>query len=303
MTAETVRVLIASGFFMVLMLLRLEAGRFGAAEFDEPGRRQRGFLTRLSWYLIGLALVAALYIVHPQPHDVLFLLVGHRSDVVLFGAILAALGLAQAAALAWLRYGYLRYPPAAAYPGAALNSIATALIDEAAFRGALLGTLVAIGLPDGVAILVATLGYVLVTRSAAPGRHRSLLLVSLGMGLVFGWATLATGGIGAAIIGHAVASFALFVCTGHAGQVPPAGNEPDELEARRRLPEGWQDTRRPLVPGRGSESQGFAEQIELSGFVDRAERRAAEAGRSRGIVARVRGSGRAKPQPERRSAR
>ena len=282
MTLETVRVLIASGFFMVLMLLRLEAGSFGAAEFDEAGPRRSGFPTRLAWYAIGLALVAALYVIHPQPHDVLFLLIGHRSDVFVFGAILAALGLAQAAGLAWLRYGYLRLPEAAAYPGAALNSIATAFIDEAAFRGALLGTLVALGLPDGLAIVAATVVYVLVTRSAAPGRHRSVLLVATGMGLVFGWATLATGGIGAAIVGHAVASFALFVCTGHAGQIPIAGTESDELDARQRPPEGWQDARRPLVPGRGAEPRGFADR-EQSGFVDRRERLAAEA--RRGLLA------------------
>jgi hypothetical protein len=302
MTAETVRILIASGFFMVLMMLRLEAGRFGAAEFDEPGRPPRGFWTRLAWYLMGLAFVAALYVVHPQPHEVLFLLIGHPSDVLVFGAILAALGLAQAAALAWLRYGYLRYPPAAAYPGAALNSIATAFIDEAAFRGALLGTLVAIGLSDGPAIVAAALVYVLVSRAAAPGRHRSMLLVSLGMGLVFGWVTLATGGIGAAIIGHAVASFGLFVFTGHAGQIPVAGKEQDEIEARKRVPEGWQDTRRPTVPGLGAEPRDFAEQVRRSGFVDRTERLAAEARRS-GPLARVRDASRPRPQSTRRRAR
>jgi hypothetical protein len=302
MTAETVRVLIAAGFFMVLMLLRLEAGRFGAAEFDEPARQQRGFWTRLSWYAIGLALLGALYVVHPQPHDDLYLLIGHRSDVLGLGAILAALGMAQAAALAWLRYGYFRFPPTRAYPGAALNSIATAFIDEAAFRGALLGTLVAIGLPGDIAILAAALVYVLVARAAAPGRHRLMLLVSLAMGVVFGWATLATGGIGAAIIGHAVASFGLFVCTGHAGQIPVAGAEPDEVDELHRLPAGWQDARRPRTAV-GAVPRTFATPVEQSGFVDRAERRAAEARREPGFVARLLGARRPDPPRTRGRAR
>ncbi len=222
-----------------------------------------------------MALLVALYFVHPQPHDVLFLLIGRRPDVIVYGAILAFLGLAQAAAFASYRYGYPRLPPALAYPDAALNSIATAIIDEATFRGALLGTLIAIGLPDVGAILVATLAYLLATQFAAPGRHPYMLLLSIGMGLACSWATLATGGIGAAIIGHTVASFALFVFTGHAGQVSFAGNEPEELAQRSQLPEGWQDARQPRVAGRGAEPLDFAERIETSGFVERAERQAA----------------------------
>ena len=116
MTTETVRVLIGGGFFMMLLVLRLEARRFGAAEYDEPGDRRRGVLTRISWYLVGLALLGGLYVVHPAPHDALGLVVGHWTDVETFGGGLAVGGLAVAALVAWLRYGYLRLPAARAYP-------------------------------------------------------------------------------------------------------------------------------------------------------------------------------------------
>jgi membrane protease YdiL (CAAX protease family) len=302
MNPETIRVLVASGFFMLLLFLRLEAGRFGAAEYDEPGKK-RGPLTRLAWYAIGLALLAAIYLVHPAPHDVLFLLVGHRTDVITYGAILALPGLAQAGAFAWLRYGYLRLPPARAYPGAALNSIATAVIDEAAFRGALLGALLAIGLPDGGSIVVATVVYVLATRLAAPGHHPYPLLLAGAMGLAYGWATLASGGIGAAIVGHAITSFAVFVCTGHAGQVPLAGLEPEDLERRTRLPEGWQDARRPPTPGRGAEPRDFGEAPEPSGFNTRAGRGAAPVRHSGGLMAWARSTSRAVARPAGRRSR
>ncbi len=269
MNFETVRILVASGFFMLLLCLRLEASRFGAAEYDEPGSRRIGAATRLSWYAIGLALLAAIYVVHPAPHDVLFLVIGHRTDVILYGAILVVPGILQAAAFAWFRYGYLRLPLARAYPGAAINSIGTAVIDEATFRGAVLGTLLAVGVPGGSAILLSTVAYVLATRLAEPGHHPYQPLLATGMGLAFGWATLASGGIGAAIIGHAVTSFAVFVCTGHAGQVPRAGLEREELESRRRQPEGWQDARHPLVPGRGAEPRDFRAETSQSGFGSR----------------------------------
>jgi hypothetical protein len=296
MTTETFRVLVACGFFMLLLMLRLEAERFGAAEFSGPGKRNAGFWTRLSWYLMAGLLLVALYVIHPAPHDVLLMLVGHSTEAVEFGIALAAVGIAQAAAFAWFRYGFLRLPPISAYPGAALNTLGTAVIDEVTFRGALLGTLVAIGTPGGAAILLATLAYVLATRMAVPGRHRYMVLLSFGTGLAYGWATLATGGVGAAIIGHVATSFAVFVCTGHAGQVPKTGQEPEELAARNGLPEGWQDARRPLLAGRGAEPRGFAEQIARSGFVDREERRAATHP-SGGFLVRLRTAVRALAHP------
>ncbi len=303
MNAEVIRILIGSGFFMLLLMLRLDANRFGAAEYDESGRRHSGPWMQIAWYLIGMALLAALYVVHPAPHDVLLLLGGERSLALEFGLVLAAVGIIQAAAFARFRYGYLRLPQAGAYPGAAFNAIGTALVDEATFRGALLGTLVAVGLSNGVAILVATLAYVVTTRVAAPGGHPYMVLIACVMGLAFGWATIATGGIGAAIIGHAVTSFAVFVCTGHAGQVPLDGREPEEVELRKRPPDGWQDARPALVAGRGVEPRGFAEQIEPSGFAERADRRAAAARHAGGILAWARSTGRALTHSAQRGAR
>lgn len=245
MTSEHIRIVIALVLLLALFMLRLQAESFGAAEYDEPGNRyHRGFWTRLSWYGLGLALLASIYYVHPQPHDVLYLVVGNHFDVFVFGLSIAAVGAAQAAIFAWFRYGCLRLPAPRAYPGATLNAIATAVIDEAAFRGVIQGTLLAAGIPDGSAVLIQTIMYVLATRMAAPGRHRYMLLLTVGIGLACGWATVRTGGIGAAILAHSLTSFALFVFTGHAGQVARSGEEPDEIEARR-TPEGWRVARPP----------------------------------------------------------
>jgi membrane protease YdiL (CAAX protease family) len=244
MSSESLRIVTAVGVLLMLLLLRLQSEPFGAAEYDEPGNRyHRGPWTRLCWYLLGLTLLAALYYIHPQPHDVLFLVVGNNVDVFTFGLSLAVLGGAQAALFAWFRYGELRLPAGSAYPGAAVNSVATAVVDEATFRGALQGMLLAAGLPNGSAILVQALVYTLTTRMGAPGRHRYMLFLSLGIGVACGWATMSTGGIGAAILAHSLTSFALFVFTGHAGQVTRRGLEPEEIEATRR-PEGWLDARR-----------------------------------------------------------
>jgi hypothetical protein len=256
MSAETIRVLLAVGIFMMLLLLRLEAERFGAAEYDEPGRK-RGPWTRTAWYVIGGLLLAALYVVHPAPNDTLMMLIGHRPEAVVVGLVLAALGIAQAAAFAWFHYGCFRLPPLRAYPNAAVNAIGTAVVDEAVFRGALLGTLLSLGVPGIGAVLEATIVYLLFTRLAGPRRHPYMPSLAAAMGLGFGFATVATGGLGAAIVGHVVTSFAVFVFTGHAGQVAAAGAEPEEIAALASIPEGWQDARQAPVPARDAGARGI----------------------------------------------
>jgi membrane protease YdiL (CAAX protease family) len=238
---ETLRSLVAVGLGLLVILLRFDAERFGAAEYDEPDPgRPRSTLRRLGWYGVGLALVVLLAIVHPRPETELALTPGRdRLAVVGLGFAYGAIATAQAIAFAWLRYRRLRLPPIRSYPGAALNALGTAFIDEAAFRGVLLGSLILLGLDRDVAILTAALVYGLATRLGAPGREPYMLVLALLAGLAGGWLTLETGGIGAAFLGHAIGRFAIFVATGHPGRVAPRGAEVEEVEGRRRPPVGW----------------------------------------------------------------
>lgn len=235
------RGLMAIGIALLLVMLRLESERFGTAEYYEAtrdGERPR-VRRRLAWYGIGVALVVGLYLLHPEPATVLFLGSGDRLGAVLGGVAYGMAGVGLAVAFATLRYHRIRFPDTSSYPGALLNSVATALIDEAAFRGAIFGLLLTTGLDPTVSNLVQAILYTLATRLGAPGRDRYLLGLALAMGLVGGWLTAVTGGIAAAFLGHAIARFAVFLCTGHAGQTKPRGRETEEIEQRRRVPDGW----------------------------------------------------------------
>ena len=244
---EGLRVLVGLGLTLLLVMLRLEAERFHAAEYDEPVRgRKPSLLRRLAWYVFGVAGVLALLFVHPAAEQDLFLQVGDRSGILL-ALVLGGLGVGQAVALALLHYRRLRLPNIAAYPGALVNEILTAFIDEAVFRGAVLGYLVwalentdaPAGTATSLAILGSALVYALATRLGAPGRDKYMLVLALLIGLVGAWATLLTGGIGAAFLGHAITRVAVFLTTGHAGQPPAKGTEVEDVEKRRRTPEGW----------------------------------------------------------------
>jgi hypothetical protein len=236
----TVRSLVALGFALILIMLRLEANRFGAAEYDEPiGGRGRPLLIRISWYAMGLAGIVLILLVDPAPGLELHLTVGDPTEAIVLGIILASAGAAQSVALALLHYRHLRLPPSEQYPGAIANELLTAFLDEAIFRGAVLGFLLLAGFGTALAIVTQAIVYTLATRLGAPGRDRYMFALSFFVGLAGGWATLATGGIGAAFLGHAVTRVGVFLTTGHSGQPAPSGKELEDLERRRRMPEGW----------------------------------------------------------------
>jgi membrane protease YdiL (CAAX protease family) len=237
---DTLRILISLALTGLLVMLRLEAERFGTAEYDEPVRGYRPpILRRLAWYILGISGIALLLVVHPSAQRDLFLFVGERSGIVM-AIVLVAAGIAQAVILAWFHYRRLQLPDVASYPGALVNDVLTALIDEAIFRGAVLGFFM--WASDGniyLSIVGQAVLYTLATRLGAPGRDRYVFLLALAIGLIGGWATIETGGIGASFLGHAAARVAMFLTTGHAGNPTPATVELERLERRRRTPEGW----------------------------------------------------------------
>jgi CAAX prenyl protease-like protein len=236
----TLRTLIAAGLALLLIMLRLEASRFSAAEYDDTLDGQAPSLRRrIAWYAIGLALVAAIFIVHPSPQADFALGAGDRPSAILYGFLYAAIGTGVALGIAFYRYRRLRFPDVWSYPGALLNAVVTAIIDEVAFRGAVLGLLLLTGVNPTAANLMQAILYALATRLGAPGRNRWLLVMALIIGVAGGWVTAVTGGIAAAFLGHAVTRFAVFLSTGHAGQFLPRGREVEEIEARRRPPQGW----------------------------------------------------------------
>jgi membrane protease YdiL (CAAX protease family) len=233
--------LIVVGLTLLLVMLRFDAERFGAAEYDEAARDGHlpSFRRRMAWYILGVGLVVLILVIHPRPREELFLGAGDRVKALVYGLLFGVVGAAQAVAFARLRYHHFRLPDVRSYPGALVNSVATAFIDEATFRGALFGILLLAGINPTLANVAQALVYALATRLGAPGRDRYMLVLTVLIGLAGGWLTVATGGIAAAFLGHAVTRFSVFLCTGHAGQVALRGREREDIEKRRKTPEGW----------------------------------------------------------------
>ncbi len=246
------RSLIALGLTLLMAMLRLDAEKFGTAEYYEATRDgERPLIRRrLAWYGMGVAAAVALLYIHPAPQSDLHLGSGDRLGAVFLGLLFGGLGVGQALGFAWFRYHRIRFPETWSYPGALLNSTATALIDEVTFRGAMLGLMLVVGIDPRLAIVIQTLVYTLTTRLGAPKRDRYLLVLTLGIGLIGGWLTVLTGGIAAAFLGHAITRFAVFLTTGHIGQTKPRGREVEEIDKRHRPPDGWR-----VIGGRESASR------------------------------------------------
>jgi membrane protease YdiL (CAAX protease family) len=239
---DELRMLIVFGLTLLLIILRFDAERFNAAEYDDIDRwgRPPSLLRRIAWYLMGIGGVFAVFWIHPDPSQGLFLSLGDRVGTVVLGIAYGAIGLAVALGIALIRYGYVRFPPVTSYPVKFVNAIATAFVDEAVFRGILFGILISTGMNPNLANLLQAIVYALATRLGAPGRPWYMLVSMLIIGLAGGWLTGLTGGIGAAFLGHAITRIAIFLTTGHAGIPKPRGTEDEEVARRRATPKGWQ---------------------------------------------------------------
>lgn len=239
---DALRVLMVVGLALLLVILRFDAERFNAAEYDDIDRwgRPPSLLRRLAWYALGIGGILVILEIHPNPAIDLYLGIGDRLGTVILGLAYGAIGVAVAVGIALWRYRYVRFPPVASYPGKFLNAIATAFVDEAIFRGVVFGFLISTTMDANLANLAQALLYALATRLGAPGRPWYMLVTVLIIGLAGGWLAGITGGIGAAFLGHAITRIAIFLTTGHAGIPKARGTEEEEVERRRQTPEGWQ---------------------------------------------------------------
>ena len=245
---EPILVMLALGFTLLLVLLRFDAERFTAAEYDDLDRwgNAPSVQKRLSWYALGIGGIAIVFLVHPRPSD-LFLGLGDRLGALILGGAFGAIGATVAVVIALYRYSTVRLPDTALYPGAVVNAVATAFVDEAVFRGLVFGFLLVWGVDPTLANIAQALIYALATRLGAPGRPWYMLVSALGIGIAGGWVTGVTGGIGAAFLGHSITRVAIFLTTGHSGLPKARGTEAEEVEYRRQTPDGWR-----VLPSRDS---------------------------------------------------
>jgi hypothetical protein len=240
------------GFVGLMFLMRLDARRFGAAEWDDAAGDASVWLSRITWYAAGVALGLIIFALHPAPASDLNLgFAPDRGEALFLGLLYGAAGTAAAFVLAILVNGRVVFPYPARYPGGILSAVGTAFFDEFLFRGVLLGVLLSLGAPDWLAVGAAAAIYAGAVRASAGGRGLLASIVALAIGVAGGVVVLMTAGIAAALMGHAIARFAAFMTTGR-----PPGAEPVPLFAANATPGATGDSRAWLIPPRGARRGG-----------------------------------------------
>jgi hypothetical protein len=175
---------------------------------------------RLSWYGAGLALALLVFALHPSPVSELNLVLAQdRGESLMLGLVFGVAGIIAAFVLAIVRNGRVNFPSPMRYPGGVLTAIGTAFFDEFLFRGVLLGILLSLDLPDWLAVAGAAFIYAGAVRASTGSRGVLLLLVVLVIGIVGGFLVLMTAGLAAALVGHALTRFGLFLTMGQPERV------------------------------------------------------------------------------------
>ena len=188
---DFLRMLMTIGLAGLLVILRFDAERFNAAEYNDIDRwgRKPSLARRLAWYVLGIGLILVVLKIYPDPVNDLYLASATGWARSSWASPTARSAPAIALGIAFYRYHYLRFPGLRLYPSNVLNAIATAFFDEAVFRGILLGLLLMTPMNPNLANLTQALLYALATRLGAPGRPWYMLAVMIAIGLASGWLT------------------------------------------------------------------------------------------------------------------
>jgi len=203
------------GMAALMFILRLDAKRFSAAEWDTQDGDWRVWLSRISWYAGGLALALLIFALHPSPvAELNLVLAPDRAEAMVYGLLYGGAGVVGAFILAIVRNGAISLPTVGRYPGGVLTAVGTAFYDEWLFRGVLLGLLLTLNLPDWLAVVSAAFIYAFTVRAGTGSRGLLTLALWLAIGLIGGVLVLTTLGIAAGFVGHAITRFALFMTMG-----------------------------------------------------------------------------------------
>jgi hypothetical protein len=124
------------------------------------------------------------------------------------------IALLNGVALAFLRYGSILPLPMELLPARVLGAAANALSEELQFRSIVLGMLLFAGVPTGWAIALQAIVYGVAHRRLWHDRDWYFLVGSVLLGWAAGVATVETGSVIPAIVGHFAVTMSLFAFAG-----------------------------------------------------------------------------------------
>lgn len=209
---ESLRLAIALGLTVFMVLLRFDAERIMRSDYF---RYRTAWFAPVSYYALVILFAIGIAWILPQGRAHLFLTGGPTDKVLPVMIVFAVVALLNGAALAYLRFGGIVPLPtellASRILGAAMNAVA----EEIQFRSIVMGMIIfALPTQAAAANLVQAILYGVVHRRLWQERDWYFLAGSVLLGYAAGAATLTTGSIIPAIVGHFAVTVSLFAFAG-----------------------------------------------------------------------------------------
>jgi len=208
---DSLRLAIALGLTLFLVLLRFDSERITRSDYF---RYRTPWMGPVSYYILVIGFAIGIAVILPSGRDQLFLTGGDSDTMPLVLLVFTAVALVNGIALAFLRYGGILPLPLELLPSRVLGAAANAVSEELQFRSIVLGMLLFAGLPVGWAIGLQALVYGLAHRRLWRDRDWYFLVGSVLLGWAAGVATVHTGSVIPAIVGHFAVSMSLFAFAG-----------------------------------------------------------------------------------------
>jgi hypothetical protein len=208
---DSLRLAIALGLTLFLVLLRFDSERIMRSDYF---RYRTPWMGPVSYYVLVIGFTIGIAIILPSGRDQLFLTGGDGDSLLPVMLLFVAVALLNGVALAFLRYGSVLPLPMELLPSRLVGAAANAMSEELAFRSIVLGMLLFAGIPAGWAIAAQALVYGLAHRRLWRDRDWYFIAGSVLLGWAAGVATVETGSVIPAIVGHFAVTMGLFAFAG-----------------------------------------------------------------------------------------
>ena len=204
---ESLRLSIALGLTIFLVLLRFDSERIMRSDYF---RYRFPWLGPVSYYGLVIAFAIGIVFILPNGRGHLFLTPAEPGVMLPLMLGFAVVGILNAVAFSFRWYGGITPLPTSLLPSRLLGAAASSVADELQFRSIVLGMLIFAGVPVGWALAVQALLYGLAHRRLWRERDWYFLFGSVILGLAAGAATIETGSVIPAIVGHFAVTMSLF---------------------------------------------------------------------------------------------
>jgi hypothetical protein len=208
---DSLRLSIALGLTIFLVLLRFDSDRIMRSDYF---RSRSGWVGPLSYYGLVVLFAIGIAIILPSGRAQLFLAPGDPESMLPVMLLFCVVAILNGLVLAFQRYRAILPLPTPLVATRLAGAAANAFAEELQFRSIVLGMLLFAGLPTALALLVQALLYGLAHRRLWNERDWYFLAGSVLLGYGAGLATVTTGSVVPAMVGHFAVTASLFAFAG-----------------------------------------------------------------------------------------